>query len=705
MSLAAPDYHVRRRPDRKRREFRRPDQTDTIEEECNIMRARHFLRSPAAAIAAGGIIAAGLISPPAAAHPLDALSEAEIVETVALLRQGGHVDDTTLFPYISLKEPDKATVLAWKAGDPEPRVVEVHFKTGDKVFVTEVDLASNSVGEIEEAGGQTMIQLAEFLTAMELATGNAEFAAGLAKRGLKPEDVFCLPLTAGRFGLPEEEGRRLMKVPCYVLPETSNFYAKPIEGLYAVVDLNAGALVEVLDSGVVPIPEDGWGYTEDEVKARSGTLRPKSSPARLTQPGGSNVTIADGLISWDIWRFRARADKRPGVVLSNIDVKDGDRWRQVLYQAHLSEVFVPYMDPDDGWYWRTYMDSGEYGFGTFLTPLRAGVDCPAYATYLPAIVHQDNGAPLTIPDAICIFERNIGDPAWRHYEIFAQSETQQTPAEGRPATQLVVRSASEVGNYDYLVDYVFHQDGRIDVMVGSTGLDAVKGAAIKSMNDAGAAEETRHGTLIAPNLIAPNHDHFFNFKLDFDIDGQANTFMRTGLVPANPVPDAPRRSMWVTQTVPAKTELGGRYKVNPNTPAMYHIMNMTAEGPLGHRPGYMIVPNNSVAYSPFDYVNDMPMKRNAYIEYTLWNTPYRADERYAGGQFAFQSDGTDTLATWVAQDRPIANTDIVTWYTMGFHHVPHTEDWPVMSTMWKGFMLRPFNFFPHNPALTIRLDD
>jgi primary-amine oxidase len=39
---------------------------------------------------------------------------------------------------------------------------------------------------------------------------------------------------------------------------------------------------------------------------------------------------------------------------------------------------------------------------------------------------------------------------------------------------------------------------------------------------------------------------------------------------------------------------------------------------------------------------------------------------------------------------------------MGFHHVPHMEDWPVMSTMWKGITLMPFNFFSHNPAMTIR---
>ena len=96
------------------------------------------------------------------------------------------------------------------------------------------------------------------------------------------------------------------------------------------------------------------------------------------------------------------------------------------------------------------------------------------------------------------------------------------------------------------------------------------------------------------------------------------------------------------------------------------------------------------------------MRRNAYIEYSVWNTVHDSDQRYAGGDFPMQSDGTDTLAEWVEADRPLAGQDVVTWFTAGFHHIPRMEDWPVMSTEWKTIHIIPFNVFPHNPALTIR---
>jgi len=653
-------------------------------------------------LAAGLTVAAALAGSAAFAHPLDGLSGDEIRRTTEILREAGEADGDTLYPLIELKEPPKDQVLAWQPGDSLDRRVIVDYATPDGFKRAIVNLTAGSVEESAPTEGQPMILFGEFMKAMQVALSDPRMVEGLEKRGVKADEAFCLPLTAGNFLTPEYEGTRMMKVPCYKAPsESSNWYAKPLEGLYAMVDLQQSKVVDVIDIGELPAPTDNWGYTEAEIAERA-PLRDRGNTPHLVQEGGPNFTMEDGLVNWDIWRFRWRTDKRPGLVLSEVDVKDGEEWRSVLYQAHLSEVFVPYMDPSEGWYWRTYMDSGEYGFGLFLTPLRRDVDCPSFATFLPAVVNDDAGNPLEIPDAVCIFERNIGDPAWRHFEVFAQGENQFTPAEGRPETELVVRTASEVGNYDYLIDYRFKQNGQIEIQIGATGLDAVKGSATTHMDDPTAEEDTKYGSLIAPHLIAPNHDHYFNFRLDFDVDQPANMASTLDIVPAENLPDVPRKSMWQVKEVMADSELNARYTFSAFKPRYFHVMNHDRKGPLGHNPAYMIHHGN-VAYGPYDFDNDPPFKRNRYLEYSLWNTVYDPDQRYAGGTFAMQSDGTDTLAQWVEDDQSLENADIVSWFTAGFHHIPRTEDWPVMSTDWKTIHIMPMNFFAMNPAATIRL--
>src|SRR5262249_49107214 len=157
------------------------------------------------------------------------------------------------------------------------------------------------------------------------------------------------------------------------------------------IDLKSKTVLEVTDTGVLPVPEKNWGYAGNEIATYPGGTRAAAIPGRATQQSG--LEIQGGRIQWDIWRFHVRVDKRPGVVLSLVDVRDGQRWRPVAYQMHLSEVFVPYMDPDKGWYFRTYMDSGEYGFGNFLSPLKQAIDCPASAKFLAMTLSDDHGDP------------------------------------------------------------------------------------------------------------------------------------------------------------------------------------------------------------------------------------------------------------------------------------------------------------------------
>ena len=72
---------------------------------------------------------------------------------------------------------------------------------------------------------------------------------------------------------------------------------------------------------------------------------------------------------------------------------------------------------------------------------------------------------------MCLLERPSGDPLWRH------DEAVNGTFEMRANTELVVRMAPVVGNYDYLVDYVFDRAGDIDVKLGAYGIDETKGVA------------------------------------------------------------------------------------------------------------------------------------------------------------------------------------------------------------------------------------
>src|SRR5436189_234601 len=127
----------------------------------------------------------------------------------------------------------------------------------------------------------------------------------------------------------------------------------------------------------------------------------------------------------------------------------------------------------------------------------------------------------------------------------------------RQAVELVLRTIESLGNYDYIIDWVLSETGTIRIDAGATGIDMVKGVAARNMADLSAANDTQTGMLVAPNLVAVNHDHFLSFRLDIDIDGAANALVRQRLVPQ-----------------PAEGAAGGR--------GLWRIVeeNVAAEGPL-----------------------------------------------------------------------------------------------------------------------------
>jgi primary-amine oxidase len=376
-------------------------------------------------------------------------------------------------------------------------------------------------------------------------------------------------------------------------------------------------------------------------------------------------------------------------------VRDGDRRRPVLYQAYMSEIFVPYMDPDNAWYFRTFLDIGEYGIGSAGVPMRAGRDCPADAYMVDAAFASELGKVSVTEGIACIFERTTGDVAWTHYE------RAQQVSRSRRYAELVVRFIAWLGNYDYVVDWIFTPTGSLKGRIGATGIVQIKAVNSSDMSSKTIADDTAYGRLVAPNAVAVNHDHFFNFRIDLDIDGIDNSFVvdkyRRVQLGENQT-DSPRRSIWQLSSENILSEFGARRSINLQYPAIWRVMNTEVSNSVGQSVSYQLRPvGNSVSLLATD---SYPQRRAAFTNYHLWVTPYAAEERFAAGDYPNQHPGGAGLPDWTSEDRSIENTDIVLWYTLGMHHAVRSEDWPIMPTLHHEFELRPFDFFDHNPTIT-----
>ena len=608
------------------------------------------------------------------------------------MKEAGSVDDFSLYPLISLHEPTKAEVLEWKPGNAVSRRAFVLVKKGPQTFEAVVDITRGAVVSWKQVeGAEPGILLSEEWTAAQrIVRANRDWQAAVRGRGIQDlDDVVCIPHTVGYYGLAEEEGRRLVKVNCFESSGAKNFWGRPIEGLVAVVDHHQRKVVKLIDTGAVPIPRALVDLDEGSV----GTLRKPPNEITIVQPQGPSFEVEGHVARWQKWQFHFRIDPRLGPVVSMVSYEENSKRRLILYQGSLSELFVPYMDPDVGWYCKTYMDAGEYGVGRLATRLEPGLDCPANATLFDAVFADDWGEPYVQARAACLFERYAGDIAWRHYEaVNGQNEV-------RRRIELVLRFIAAVGNYDYVFDWVFRQDGTIKVAVGVTGVEQVKAVRSRTIEDDKSGHDTKFGHMVAEHTVAVNHDHFFSFRLDLDVDGQENSFLHQRLRTERLDEPSPRRSVWVVDSRIAATEDAGKLRINLEKPALWRVINPNVRGPLGYPVSYQLRPKaNAVSLlSPDDFAQ----RRAGFTDFHLWVTPYRPDERYAAGMYPNQSKGGDGLPRWTGANRPIENTDVVLWYTLGFHHVVRAEDWPVLPTAWSEFELRPFDFFERNPALDL----
>jgi primary-amine oxidase len=222
---------------------------------------------------------------------------------------------------------------------------------------------------------------------------------------------------------------------------------------------------------------------------------------------------------------------------------------------------------------------------------------------------------------------------------------------------------------------------------------------VAATNADSAGDDDAFGRFVADNAVAISHDHYFNFRLDLDVDGSVNRFQADRLVTER-LPDAhPRRSVWVHHEEVLRREHDARLNIDMHRPARWRVVSPSRRNHVGYATSYELVPGHNAHTLLSD--DDYPRRRAGFIDHHLWVTPHDAGERFAAGMYPLLSRPGEGLPAYTAGNRSIEDTDIVLWYTIGMHHVVRSEDWPVMPVAWHSFELRPFDFLDANPALRL----
>jgi primary-amine oxidase len=633
--------------------------------------------------------------PATTTHPLEPLSAEEVAAAANILKVERGLDDNWRFVFIMLHEPPKDAVRGWSPDAPTPvpreAAVTLRDRTSRGTYEALVSLSEGRVLDLERMDGvQAPVTFEEFMATEDVVRADPRWQAAMAKRGVTDFQLCMLDPWAASHTEPADDPslRRIVRPLTWVRSKPGDHgYARPVEGLIVVVDLDEMAVVEVVDHGVVPLPPLAGNYTP-ELMVEEGNipaftkLRDDVKPIEITQPEGASFTVDGHHVSWLKWSVRIGFNAREGLVLHDVAYQDGDVLRPIMRRGSLSEMYVPYGDPAPTHQFKNVFDMGEYGLGWLANPLTLGCDCLGEIQYFDGVVNDQDGNAVTIANAICLHEEDYG-VGWKHTDFRTEE------VEVRRLRRLVISMIATVGNYEYGYFWYLYTDGTIEYEVKLSG--------VLSTGAVAPGEKPKHGVMLAPGLYGPHHQHFFCVRMDMEVDGDRNTVVELDSEPLPLGPDNPVGTAWVTKRTELTTESEAQRIIDPFKARAWRIENPNKLNHVGDPVAYKLIPGDNVL--PMAHADSQQAPRSGFAHKHVWVTAYDPAEKFAAGDYPNQHPGGTGLPAWTQADRPVADTDIVLWYNFGAHHVVRPEDWPVMPVTHIGFKLKPSGFFAGNPSL------
>ncbi len=631
-------------------------------------------------------------------HPLNPLDTNEIRLVSQILLAEGKIDTSYRFYLINLKEPPKNEIKEFAPGMNFRReaFASVYDRANNRTFEAVLDLNTKKTISFEQIPGVTPGLFSQDAVAAAIVMKDEQWLAGLAKRGLAADSISVNTwVFAGEMGVAPPDHRELICVPQH---KNRKYRDLPIDGLVAYVDLTAGKVLKVLDDGGKGFykPQDVGYFNSDSAKL----LLPKNKPLLITQPEGPSFTVQGFQVTGNVWSFRVGMHNREGLVIYDVKYNDRGVMRPIMHRASVAEMFVPYGSTDLGLASWNYFDGGAYRMGqsermlsqlgpNWSNKMKAGADVPANSIFLPGYFHSEKGKPVHMDSVIALFEEYPG-PVTRHGK-FSQE-----------ARNLVAKYFTRIGNYDYGFKWVFREDGSIDVKIELTGIVGIKGVN-RTTDLPGGADETYngvyYGTLVAPHIEAVNHQHFFSFRLDMDVDGTENILEEMNTVAIPPGKGNPWNNAFVKQMSLIKNESEGQRNVNPASNRHWMVANANSVNGLGQQKSYVLMPGHNA--SPLAAAGSAARKVADFLEHHVYTTAFHEKEIFPAGDYPNSRGITDGLPSW-NNNEDLVGKDVVLWYNMGITHIVRPEDWPVMNVHQIGFSLTPFGFFDSNPVAANR---
>ncbi|OQO01168.1 hypothetical protein B0A48_13411 [Cryoendolithus antarcticus] len=636
-------------------------------------------------------------------HPFAPVSSAEIKETASHIKAQWPINTNLHFKTITLFEPAKAEAVpfleAEAAGHSLPHIDR-------RVFVTYYLRRTNQFHEAVVNLTQQVVEYNVRLGANMHAPGDGDeifeiervcledpgVQAEIAKLQLPEGSKIVIdPWIYGADGVEDDERMwqtfMYMRDPAHADDPDSNHYAIPLS-ISPVVD---SSKMEVIRIDHMPTGKDNTIKETQPWKPKAGNeyisdfleLRTDLKPLNVVQPEGTSFNVSQQgtshVIDWQKWSFRVGFNLREGMVLYNVKYSG----RDLFYRLSLSDMNIPYADPRHPFHKKSAFDLGDAGAGIMANDLKLGCDCLGSIHYLSAVLNDDKGEPLDMPNVVCVHEQDAGI-GWKHTNYRT----------GRAAIarsrELVLQSIITVANYEYILAFMFNQAGELTYEVRATGI-----LSTQPIDD---GVEVPWGTIVHPGVLAAHHQHIFSLRVDPMIDGHANRLVYDE---AHAMPRSDFNPHGTGYTVKETlVEQSAGLDLDFDVNRTFKIQNAAVRNPVNGKP---------VAYKihapPFQKMisdkESFNYKRAEFADRNIYAVKYRDDELFSGGKYTNQSRGGTGVRSWAERKENIVDDDLVVFVQFGINHVPRIEDFPVMPCEILKVAFKPVNFFDKNPAIDV----